>query len=70
MLRRAGADTLAEAVDTMGWDCSVLGAVEQVANEALAPRADDLARAKEGMEWMLRWKDLHPEFNTVGEGEF
>ncbi len=70
MLRRAGADMLADAVETMGWDRSVLGAVEQAASEALAPRADDLTRAKEGMDWMVRWKELHPEFNTVGDGEF
>ena len=70
MLRRSGVQSLADEVETMGWDTSVLSAVEKAAAEALAPRADDLDRAKEGMDWMYRWKDLHPEFNTVGEGEF
>lgn len=70
MLRRAGAGALADEVEASGWDCSVLGAVEKVATLALAPRDDDLVRAKEGMDWMHRWKALHPAFNTVGEGEF
>ena len=70
MLRRAGAQALADEVEASGWDISVLPAVEKAAALALAPRSDDLVRAKEGMDWMNRWKDLHPEFNTVGEGEF
>lgn len=70
MLRQAGAQALADEVEASGWDTSVLPAVEKAAALALAPRSDDLVRAKEGMDWMNRWKDLHPEFNTVGEGEF
>ena len=70
MLRRAGVSALAAQVEEMGWDSSVLAEVEKAAAEALAPRDDDLVRAKEGMDWMYRWKALHPEFNTVGEGEY
>ena len=70
MLRRAGAQALADEIEAAGWDSSVLPSVEKAATLALAPRSDDLVRAKEGMDWMNRWKDLHPEFNTVGEGEF
>lgn len=70
MLRRAGASALADEVEAMGWDSSVLAQVEKAAAEALAPRDDDLVRAKEGMDWMYRWKELHPEFNTVGEDEY
>lgn len=70
MLRSAGAEALGDQVEAMGWDRSVLAEVAQAASAALAPRADDLARAREGMDWMHRWKALHPEFNTVGEGEF
>lgn len=70
MLRRSGASALASEVEEMGWDSSVLAEVEKAAAEALAPRDDDLVRAKEGMDWMYRWKALHPEFNTVGEGEY
>lgn len=70
MLRRAGADRLAADVEEQGWDQSVLPAVEKAAAEALAPRKDDLVRAKEGMDWMYRWKAVHPQFNTVEEGEY
>ncbi|PEQ11949.1 hypothetical protein B2G71_14305 [Novosphingobium sp. PC22D] len=70
MLRRAGAEALAAEVEEQGWDTSVLPDVERAANAALAPRDDDLARAKEGMDWMMRWKAVHPQFNTVGEGAY
>lgn len=69
MLRRAGAHGLAAEVEQQGWDTSVLADVERAAAAALAPRADDVARAKEGMDWMMRWKQVHPQFNTVEDGE-
>lgn len=70
MLRRAGADALAAEVEAQGWDSSVLEAVTRAATAALAPRADDLVRAREGMDWMYEWKRIHPQFNTVEEGEY
>ena len=70
LLRRAGENALAIQVEECGWDSSVLDAVAKTASEALAPRDDDLVRAKEGMEWMYKWKAAHPQFNTVGEGEY
>lgn len=70
MLRRCGADALATQVDEQGWDRSVLPAVEKAATEALAPRDDDLVRAREGMDWMYKWKQVHPQFNTVEPGEY
>jgi hypothetical protein len=70
MLRNAGEGHLATEVEQQGWDKSVLIEVEKAASEALAPRADDLVRAREGMEWMYRWKAAHPQFNTVEEGEY
>lgn len=70
MLRRAGADRLATEVEEQGWDVSVLPEVARAATEALAPREDDLVRAKEGMDWMYRWKAVHPQFNTVEEGAY
>jgi hypothetical protein len=70
MLRRAGAEALAGQVATMGWNSGVLAGVEAAATEALAPREDDLVRAREGMDWMARWKEIHPQFNTVGEDEY
>lgn len=69
LLRRAGEDALAREVEESGWDTSVLAGVAQAASEALAPNADDLVSAKEGMEWMYAWKAVHPQFNTVEEGE-
>jgi hypothetical protein len=70
MLRRAGALALAAEVEQQGWDISVLPEVEKAAAEALAPRDDDVLRAEEGMSWMCRWKEVHPQFNTVEEGEY
>lgn len=70
MLRAAGAASLAEEVEQSGWDTSVLDAVARAAAEALAPAEDDLVRAREGMDWMYRWKAVHPQFNTVDEGEY
>lgn len=70
MLRRAGADALAREIDEQGWDGSVLPLVARAATEALAPREDDLIRAREGMDWMREWKRVHPQFNTVAEGDY
>ncbi len=70
MLRRAGELTLANEIEEQGWDTSVLPCVARAATAALAPREDDLRRAKEGMDWMYRWKAVHPQFNTVEEGEY
>lgn len=70
MLRRAGADALAAEVEQSGWDMSVLAGVEKTASEALKSRDDDLIRAKEGLDVMYKWKKVHPQFNTVEEGEY
>jgi hypothetical protein len=70
MLRAAGAEALASEVEQSGWDCSVLEDVARAASEALAPRSDDLERAREGLAWMAKWKAVHPQFNTVEEGEY
>ncbi len=70
LLRNAGANELAKDVEEQGWDSSVLGDVARAATEALAPNDDDLARAKEGMDWMYAWKAVHPQFNTVVEGGY
>jgi hypothetical protein len=70
LLRRAGATGLASEVEEQGWDTSVLSEVARAATEALAPREDDMIRAKEGMDWMYKWKEVHPQFNTVEEGEY
>jgi hypothetical protein len=65
MLRRAGVNELAEKIERNGWDTSVLAAVEQAARDADRETDDELDRAREGIEWMHRWKKIHPQFNTV-----
>ena len=70
LLRRADAHRLATEVEQSGWDSSILADVAAAAAAALAPRDDDLVRAREGMDWMHRWKQVHPQFNTVEEGEY
>jgi hypothetical protein len=70
LLRNAGADGLAREVEQCGWDSSVLTAVEAAASEALASREDDLVRAKEGIDWMYKWKAVHPQFNTLDDCEY
>jgi hypothetical protein len=69
MLRKAGAEDKAREVEQQGWDASVLEDVRAEAVKALRPRPDDLERSREGMAWMAKWKDAHPQFNTVEEGE-
>lgn len=70
MLRAAGASDLATEVEQQGWDNSVLADVETAACDALKPREDDLVRAKEGTDWMYKWKEVHPQFNTLGDCEY
>lgn len=70
MLRAAEADELAAQVEQQGWNAAVLADVEKAATDALAPREDDLERAKEGISWMMEWKKVHPQFNTVEEGGY
>ena len=70
LLRRAQADALATEVEECGWDSAVLDEVATAASEALKPRENELALAREGIDWMLKWKEVHPQFNTVEEGEY
>lgn len=70
MLRRAGEPQLALEVEEVGWNRTVLTGVAQAAAAALRPREDDGERAREGMEWMYRWKAIHPQFNTMEPGEY
>jgi hypothetical protein len=69
-LRRAGAHRLAAEVEAHGWNSAILADVERAASAALAPHDDDMLRAKEGIDWMKRWKAVHPQFNTVEEGKY
>lgn len=65
MLRRAEAGELAARIEAEGWDRSVLPQIRAEAEAALAERPDDVERARAGIAWMRRWKELHPQFNTV-----
>jgi hypothetical protein len=70
LLRNCDEHALAVEVEQAGWDRSVLAEVEKAASEALKPREDDLVRAKEGMDWMYKWKAVHPQFNTLDDCEY
>jgi hypothetical protein len=70
LLRRADAHVVATEVEESGWDTSVLEHVAKAAAAALAPREGELELAKEGMDWMNAWKAVHPQFNTVEDGEY
>ena len=65
MLHKAGEKELADRVQREGWNASVLPEVEQAARDADRETDNELERAREGMEWMYRWKKIHPQFNTV-----
>lgn len=66
MLRKCGADSLAAAIETNGLDLAALdaaGAEMAAADARIRPGAREMIA--EGIEWMARWKRLHPQFNTV-----
>jgi len=65
MLRRSGEADLAARIEKDGWNSAILVEVEQAARDADRETEDEMDRAREGIEWMLKWKDIHPEFNTV-----
>jgi hypothetical protein len=69
MLHKAGADSLAGQVESQGIDEAVLSEVEQAMADAdfrTRPGTAGLDdQMREGMDWMRRWKQVHPEFNTV-----
>lgn len=65
MLRRCGEAGLADQVERDGFDFGVLAEVEQAARDAELESDDDMDRAREGIEWMLEWKEIHPQFNTI-----
>jgi hypothetical protein len=65
MLAAAGAGPLAETVRREGFDAGVLDRVEAAMKAAWLrtfPGDDMIA---EGRDWYVRWKEIHPQFNTV-----
>lgn len=70
MLRKAGAEALAAEVERKGVDAAVLAEVEAaMIEEDRRIRPGSIEMIKEGIGWMNRWKQIHPQFNTVDDDE-
>jgi hypothetical protein len=66
LLRRAGAVATAERVEREGFDLAVLPKLEQAMTEAWERTVTEAdAMVAEGRDWYVRWKEIHPQFNTV-----
>jgi hypothetical protein len=65
LLRRAGATELAERVEREGFDASALQKVEQAMTAAWERCFPGTDMVEEGRDWYVRWKKIHPQFNTV-----
>lgn len=65
MLRGAGADALADQVERVGFDMAVLDQIEDAMIEADARTRPGTDMLEDGLDWYLRWKQIHPQFNTV-----
>lgn len=65
ILRGAEAHELADQIEREGWDASILDQVEAAARAQHARTEGRGDLADEGARWMARWKELHPQFNTV-----
>lgn len=66
LLRRAGATALAARVEAEGFDTSVLPKLERAMTEAWERTFTDADEmVAEGRDWYVRWKEIHPQFNTV-----
>ena len=66
LLRKSGAEHLAVAVERDGIDPAALAQAEAAMIEAdRRIRPGSIAMIEEGIAWMDRWKQIHPQFNTV-----
>lgn len=66
LLRRAGAVATAERVEKEGFDTSVLPKLEAAMQDAWERTFTEAAEmVAEGRDWYVRWKEIHPQFNTV-----
>jgi hypothetical protein len=67
MLRKCGADKLVAEIERQGGvDEAVLAQVETALTDAdRRIRPGSIEMIEEGVRWMDRWKELHPQFNTV-----
>ena len=67
ILRRAGAVGLAERVEAEGVDGAVLDKVERAMTAAYERTFTASGMIEEGEEGYRRWKEIHPQFNTVDD---
>jgi hypothetical protein len=65
MLRNTGADNLAHQLAREGFERSVLTRVADAMIAAREKTFPGTELAIKGREWMHRWKEIHPQFNTV-----
>lgn len=65
MLRKAGADVLADKVEREGFDSSVLDKVREEMVKARKRTFPGTDMIQPSIDWYNRWKELHPRFNTV-----
>jgi hypothetical protein len=65
ILRRAGATALADRVEAQGFDVAVLDKVETAMKAAWDRTFPGTDMVEEGRAWYARWKEIHPQFNTV-----
>lgn len=65
MLRGAQAPELAERVEREGFDVEVLERIAQAMVAAHDKTIPGTELALKGRDWMDRWKQIHPQFNTV-----
>lgn len=69
MLRTAGAGDLAERIERKGFDTAVLDRLYSAMVDADArTRPGTVEQIMTGVRWMQRWKEIHPQFNTVDHG--
>lgn len=67
ILRHANAPAFADRIEKDGFDVTVLDAVERAMTAAWERTFPGTDLVQEGYDWYVRWKQLHPEFNTVDD---
>ncbi len=65
MLRQAGADALAAKLEGHVFAESTLGEIATAMHKARERTFPGLDMIEDSINWYNRWKEMHPEFNTV-----
>lgn len=65
LLRAAEAHELAGRVEREGFDLKVLDRIAEAMVAAHEKTIPGTELALKGRDWMNRWKEIHPQFNTV-----